>query len=619
MAFEAIKETARQEKLQGKDSNFLKDMLYFFELRVPKSRVDGNRDPTFYFPLVLGPEEITLSEPFALSKTQTQGSGLFVEENGIIERTIRVSGHTGFKPRPFPGSSGFSSIKAPPAGRSHAREIIDPLGEALSGHKHFQLLEDAVFRTYADLKRDPSTSEDTRLFFHMMKDSEHWEVKPQNFNLSRQLDRKMLYPYSFELLIVGPATDPAFNNSEDKDLIDSMKDDIKAIQRAVATVVAALEDIQGVINTINRGIAGFAALINSITSIVDEAANFVNGLASSIAVPFRAVANVIDRMDTALTHMTDSIGQFPDQVIQACRQIQDGLHRLGTVPQRFETSAQDFLSAFRKQENLSSAVPTATLLAAATAAPPNSFQKFLALGTGSMPGDLTRTKSELGIDTLKDYSSTTPHVVQASDTLFSLAAKFLGNARLWKHIAILNNLEHPYISKEGIPGTKKVGDTILLPSNTSPSQNSSTVPLLGVSPEAPSEERSLGVDMKLKRLPGPTNKFDVEIDLENGSTDVKLVRGIPNLVQALEIRLSTERGTDQLYKNVGVDRVVGLPIPSLGPQMVALKTSQAVQADPRISAIRSLDLDQPSPDAVIINMEPEVIGIGGIEPVTLRI
>jgi hypothetical protein len=183
---------------------------------------------------------------------------------------------------------------------------------------------------------------------------------------------------------------------------------------------------------------------------------------------------------------------------------------------------------------------------------------------------------------------------------------------------VLNNLQYPFISKEGLPGTKKPGDKILIPSRAKAPENRTITPVLGASPSASPETRILGTDLAMERIVGgPGDLFDIPIDVEGGSVDVKTVSGIPNLVQALYARLRTERGTDQLYRNLGVDRIVGLPIPALGPQIVGIRVGAAIRADPRVAAVRRIKLTQPAPDTVEIDFDAEVIGISGTTPINL--
>ena len=191
----------------------------------------------------------------------------------------------------------------------------------------------------------------------------------------------------------------------------------------------------------------------------------------------------------------------------------------------------------------------------------------------------------------------------SGDTLQSLAAKRLGDARKWRAIAVLNNLTEPYISKDGFPGTKKIGDRILIPSFDPPPQNRAITPVIGVAPNVPAEKRLLGTDLKLKRLTDrPGDFYDFEIDVEAGSDDIKTTEGIDNLKQALLVRLRTERGTNQLYRQVGHERVIAVSEPGIDRDQVIFRIGQAVRADPRVTDLRRIN-GQVVVDRVDIEMD----------------
>ena len=97
---ELQRELSRQVRA-GQDDKYLRRFVYFFELRVPPSVAKGATS-TFIYPLIIPPENYRMSEPFEVTQTYTNGAGLWLEENGVVARTINLRGTTGFKPRAFP-------------------------------------------------------------------------------------------------------------------------------------------------------------------------------------------------------------------------------------------------------------------------------------------------------------------------------------------------------------------------------------------------------------------------------------------------------------------------------------------------------------------------------------
>jgi hypothetical protein len=143
-----------------------------------------------------------------------------------------------------------------------------------------------------------------------------------------------------------------------------------------------------------------------------------------------------------------------------------------------------------------------------------------------------------------------------------------------------------------------------------------------VKPWEPLEVQLLGRDIALELVEdesSPGNPvYDIPIDVEGGSVDVKTVAGLANLSQGLTLRLNTEKGTDTLYKRLGLERVVGLNIAPLDLETMRFRLSQAIQQDPRIASVRQVvfqgldnnaELDPSIPlDAVVADITAEVRG-----------
>ncbi len=632
MPLDGFNEILRQETLG--DVDFYSLQTYYFELTVPSTQV-LTKKRNFLFPLVINPQRIVLDEPFAIEKTPTLEGGLWLEENGIVSRTLKIKGTTGFLPKPYKADN-FSAIYPPDSGWGHAVQrplppIIVPDGlRALSGQRHFQFLQDKVFRVYGAFKKDPSTAKDTILNFHNPKDDEHWRVHPTRFTMTREIPRKTLYDYDIDMIISGPAEDPNAIFSEDQSWIDVIKDGIRTAQSAVKLVQGAIQDIVNLVREIESVVRGFGTLINDVVNTIGAVSDFINGVTSAIRTPFEVVAGISNNIAVTLNTLTDSILQIPgaaktfrdipDTVQNSLRQIERGFDRLKLFPELFQTSTQRRLRQIRRGEQISTSATNAALEEAAAEAPPGSFQAIIALGSKNLPGDLLKSQSEqdLGVD-ITSYRSAREHTVSAGESVTSLAARFLGDARQWKAIAVLNNLEAPYITSNGYPGTKKIGDRILIPSTDPPQQVQRITPVLGVSTESSSPERILGTDIKLTRLTDrPGDYYDYEIDVEGGSVDLKKVSGVDNLKQALLTRLRTERGTNQLYATLGVDGILGTNVPSVDRDQILFRIGQAISADPRVVDITRLNSTVVA-DSITIDMDVQIIGLKDTQTISLEI
>jgi hypothetical protein len=643
-AIATLKELARQDATG--DFKFLKKFIYYFELRVPPELGIGDVN-TFFYPLIINPQSITMDEPFSVSETPTQIGGLYVEEGGIIRRPMTIRGTTGFKPRKLIyGWMASGLLYETPEQKSHSRVLPNVILEDLSGHAHFKYLQDTIFRIYADLKKNPTTAKDTMLFFHNPKDDEHWRVIPKNFNTERTSESPVTYQYTINMIAVEGADDADKDFSEDKGLLDEIKDAVAKVNAAVAIVKGAINDVQALVGEIKGFIDDIATTITNVIGIVDAVVDFAEGVTDLIEAPFAAIEQVSDAIDSAGARLDDlknlkidtgelfedadgnSASVLPEPVLQSLSQIGDGMDLLGMYPALFETPAQATLRKNKERQETATNVSQADLETAA-ANPPATLQEVGNIGTSPMPGDLDRADSQTTAGrTVRQYTSVRSVPIAKGDTLVSLAARYLGDARLWQDIAVHNGLKPPFIDdqasapllgsdgsaelgqleEEALPGTLGPGKNILIPNFQRPPERQTILPVLGVKTDEPAENQFLGTDFKIVKV--SRNQYDIAIDTDRGSIDAQAVSGIENLKQGMLIRLITERGTDVLYKRLGLKRVVALNFIPVDLDTAKFRISEAVITDPRIASVRSVNLIQlqGTSDQLEIDVEAEVRG-----------
>ncbi len=623
----ALVESARQ--IAANDEKFWTVGTYFFELKLPSelaAKLAVSSDASFIYPLVLPPENISLEEPFTIAETPTLGGGLYVEENGIVRRILRIRAHTGFKPRPIPGGKQPVTLQAlKPEARSFTRNLPAYVFNSLSGMKHFQYLQDAVFRTYADLKRDPATSNDTQLIFHDVKHDEHWIVAPRNFRSERDVGRKMLYPYDIELLVLDRADAQNIDVSEDKGWVDQVKDTIRSVKAGIDLVNGAIQDITALTAEITNLVKDFGKIIDGATQIVSSAADFVEGVVDFIQTPLDLLNDVQQLVDSGLElqdtlrQASEDIRDLPNSVRESIRQIGDGLDLIGQHPEAFAQPARKQMQDIKNRQQLSTQVSQDEFTERANTPAETTLQDTANLGTGLTPGDETKDRADFGVNrNAVEFTSSRQYVITKGDTLVNLASRFLGDARLWQHIAVTNGLKPPFLDAQAgsdltqtdeaaLPNVSGIGRTILIPSFAKPPERQPLLPVLGTKQEQPPDEHLLGVDIQVKQV--NRNQVDFVADVEGGSTDVLLVRGIDNLKQALTTRIDTERGTATLYRTLGMKRVIGLGIRPVDLELARFRITEALQTDSRIAAVRRLSLTQESPgDILAIDADLEVRG-----------
>jgi len=619
MAF--VKEKARQRITD--DTDFLQRYLYFFEMRVPMEVATVGGFLGFLFPLILPPKSYTMTEPFTVEATPTQGGGLYVEENGIVQRTIRIQGNTGFKPRPLKLRLGdaFPAI-LDSSQKSYSRELPELIMDKISGQRHFQYLQDAVFRTYADLKRDPATAAETSLIFHNPKDRESWLVVPKEFTLSRDSGNPLIYNYSIDLLVVDKADRVNADFSEDKSIFDSIKDTLRSLKKGIDLISGAVNDLTALVADIKSVVNIIDNILDAATGIIDAVTNFVEGVTELIETPYQFVESLIAMSESAramvnsFNELADRARNIPDTIDQKLAAIQDGAEIIGSYPRSFERSVDTLIREKREQQESRRSLSNERKQDALGFGSPSTFDEVRSLGTQLTAGDVQSAEGEITTGSLvRNYRSAREVEIEDGDTMAGLAARYMGDARLWQYIAILNGLKPPYIDSQasaplvggaGVGSTASgsatgsderpfsktlgVGSKVLIPTNQMSSLDLPVLPVAGVRTSEPAENQFLGTDLLLvavgRYYGSSREQYDIPIDSEMGSVDVQMVAGVNNLSQAIIIRMLTDRGSDALYRDLGVHRIVSLGFTAMDMSIARFRVVDALSHDPRISSVR---------------------------------
>jgi hypothetical protein len=624
-----VREKARQRTQD--DADFLQRYLYFFEMRVPQEVATLGGYLGYLFPLVIPPKSYTMTEPFTLEATPTQGGGLFIEENGIVQRTIRLRGHTGFKPRSLKlrlGDAYPATLDA--SKRSYSRELLEYVIDKISGQRHFQYLQDAVFRTYADLKRDPATSADTKLIFHNPKDRESWLVAPREFTLERDASSPHLYNYSIDLLVLDKADVVKADFSEDKGIFDTIKDVLRSVKKGLDLMAGAINDLTAVVAEIKSVVNTIDDLLDAATAIYDAATDFANGVTDLINIPYTFAQSMLAQADAArgAINAFNELGSelrgrdVPDAVDQKIATLMDGVELIASYPKAFERSVDTLIREQRERQEARRSLSDNRKKDAEDFGSPTTFDAYRNLGTQLTSGDVQSAKGEITTGSLvRNYKTAREVPIEDGDTLASLAAKFMGDARLWQYIAIMNGLKPPYIDAQasaplvGGTGTGSVltgratgadespfsktlgvGSKILIPTNQTSSLDLPILPVMGVPPNELAEVQFLGTDLKLDAIGSnygsSREQYDIPIDTEKGSVDGQTISGMNNLGQAIIILMLTDRGADKLYTYLGVHRVVSLNFAPLELEIARFRIMDAISRDPRVSSVRLIRFGQ---------------------------
>jgi hypothetical protein len=593
------------------DNRFWGYSVFIFELRVPGAAIKATESVvSLVYPLAVNPESYSIEDPFTAQFTPGTNGGLVVEENGIIQRRIRLSGVSGFAPRRLTAANGFFGDTEVLRSYTKRGKFAN---DFLSGQRHLQFLQDKVFRTYADLKRDPTYAKQVQLHFHNTKEDEHWLVIPEMFNLQREASRGPLYRYEISLVAVAPSAHTIRTIGEklpEKTFWDKLKDGVATARQAIAKISAYAEYITEVADEIKQVVRNVVAIVRDAINLVNTVSRIINGIARATADILNSIRSIATTCRDAAVGIADAVGNFPATIAQAFHNMADEFETL--FSSKFFNELADRVTGPTTQlrQSRSNAVALQTATAGAAATPIRTNTDLQRAGTTPTLSDIVErlNSANLGVP-LPNFTSLEMHEVGDSDTLPSISARYLGTASLWWVLAEANDLTHPYISDIPLPRTIRRGQTLLVPSTASHSN------ALGQSGTVLDRNEELTAqllfrDAKLAQSSRYPNRLDLVMDIAGGGKDVAYVEGIENLKQAMRTRLETILGENVLYPSLGLPRIVGTGAPVVDAEIIRVLVSQAISADNRIANIGNVIVaNETSPDLYEIEVDARVRGI----------
>lgn len=593
-----IEEKARQAATG--DKLYLRRMPPVFELQVP-------RFGKYLFPLPMPPTSIVEDWPFAVTITPTVGSGLVVDRNGVLMPTIRIVGTMGQRPKLYKGSY-FGSIYAKnrELSKHEVRTRTMPRSK-LSGHRYLLHLKHSVFGLYSDLCKDPDVAESVVLLLHLPKDGVSYQVEPMYFSMPRDVATRAIWNYEINLTVIGLGSPPP-KIVEDRSVLASLRSGLHQFRSALAILRGTLQDLNRIRAELQRSAQIVSQALDDTYLIVTEAQNFIDGAKSFASSTVDRIKSSAARLETAMGDL-GAATVINDDVAQAVQRLQRHMDEIAIDPELFQASSTaKTQEAFQRGLGLLTSRDRATLEAAASEDGPRTQAEFAKVPT--LPGDLARDNRARELpEEFRQYQSGFEVELSAADTLEALATTYLGDARLWRHIAIMNGLREPYLSEDGLPNTLGSSDRILIPSTNPPPKTEGNPAVLGASPDDPIAIRVLGRDWLVDE------SEDWVVDEDGGGVDLRVAEGVTCLVQDLRTRVGIVRGSDPLYQLLGIEQVISVGDSEADIEAAPLKVQEALLADPRVEAVPEI---QVSLEVDKLAIEASVVVKGLREPIDVQ-
>lgn len=472
--------------------------FFLFDTDTDQTLTDVLSDDQKYVILIVGPQSLSVREPFATAVTPTQGGGLVVESRGGILKYGQLSGTTAYLPlnrddglhippfNPRSSSGVLSAVQSVVPGieqtvgsivgafantRSpivYAGAGIDALLGARSGFLAFYKLRN-LFRLYEYNRRIGNTSMGMHWFD--VKGEDFWRIEPQDFTMNRQARRPFLYDYNinFQFIEVSqvhppddavtvagvsmPSSSSSLLNSA-LSAIQDVNDLTQALGNAsqlytslpILNSISRLTDLGGALSTFVNSVAG------SVQNVMQSALSSLNAVTSFFTSPHSAATATQAIPLATLTQLSSSIDTARAVLYaQAPTEIQEEMNEwccevkqltYGLISYHLATFNQSpGNDATSMDQNYSSGRGKAGFT--------TDLMQTLPGSTGALDNNPILGVSGLGlvtdVDALKSTQAVRAVAIQSADTIYSLAMRYLGDIRRAIDLIILNGLDAPYI------------------------------------------------------------------------------------------------------------------------------------------------------------------------------
>ncbi len=510
--------------------------------------------------LAVAPQEFQQIETSTSTVILTAGD-VFTDSFGPGLTAISLSGTFGQRPtgNTIFGTNvpGFNPVTAP---------------SATSSGQYLVLQLRDLFRKYLDrlnplLNPNAYINSKVTLQFFNPKDNEFWNIEPVGdwFTLSRSKTGPFLYQYKLSFVCTGRATLASNSGlfADIQSLRSQYQDFIAGGYKQLSDVMTNFSNYTtGVINALNYAKVTYrdfyANILTPLSSLQLAVGNFLGGASSIINFPVFGIS----------------------QINKNIRDIQSQLSSTDPVTREPIPEYNPYL------DNL--LVRTQIALDNYALYPNNFIKQYI---KSDFVNQSTVYDLDLEYVNLNTIANVSYYVILDGDTIEGISFKTLGDIKFWKSIAEFNGLAYPYISSKKPKPDKALGpgDTLVIPiiSTSGAGANSNNLILGAISEDNKNMSLSYGNDFYIN------SNNDISLTLTSEfntlqqifANDIVTVYGIPNLMQAIRLKLNVYRGELMAHPFYGISNLKGYRTEPFLTAKSSAEFRNTMLSDSRISKI----------------------------------
>lgn len=558
-------------------------------------------DDNAIYEFKLAPQSITMTEPMAVTIQPTQDGGHYVEHQGQFFKQINIQGTAGFRPNKgkINPSSGFignlkdsftNSLK-----NANATFNDSISNDEVTGFQEFMQLRN-LFRHYSDLKYTSELAGKVAMLFINVKDGEIYVVEPLDFQSDRASNSPFTYRYTISLQTIE-FVDPTKLNLDDKLKNFKKASGQSVLRKAQLALVKSSNVINAALSSVNnlglrkigialQALSTISGAISESLALGKDVLNVPQGVMASLARDILNIKNDWDSLKLAGKTFSVRTRAPLAEVSNAFSKINLSMVNLITAAITGQIQLVQAQTAAQKIKEINQAYQTTTT--------PSNIQ------TPPIDTDTARVLAEA-----KSFSQ---YIIQNNDTLQTIAQKIFDDPNMYKALALINGMTAPYIAEVPKLGLKVPGDAIIYPVNVLSTKGNLVLdtPKEAVSGEPSPIRNQLGTDIALKQT-HPSGLVDWAVDTGG---DIATIQGIPNLEQAMRLRMRLEMGSLPAHVRYGLITLIGEKNTALNRLKFGLSLQSTLMVDDRVESIEAFDIKSIAPNVSAIRVQVNIKNLG---------